>query len=47
MSFKCPKCEKEFSYGIKIYHKCKENEYYSGVIFEENKKKYPWNCGTT
>ena len=43
MSYICPKCGKEYSYGRMIYHKCKENEFFHGILFEKDKKKYVWN----
>ena len=40
---KCLKCGDEFSYGRKI---CCCNSTYFGMVFNDNKKDYKWNCNT-
>ena len=44
MKFKCEHCGKEYSYGRKIYHKCKGGAQFHGRIFENENKENPWNC---
>jgi hypothetical protein len=40
---KCLDCGNEFSYGRKIF--CCSSTHF-GMIFNENKKHYKWNCHT-
>ncbi len=40
----CPKCGEEYSLGRKIYHSCEEFSIEHGVIFNDDRKKRPWNC---
>ncbi|MFX1389987.1 MAG: hypothetical protein ACFE9Z_08000 [Promethearchaeota archaeon] len=43
---KCPKCDEEYSLGMKIYHECKEFSIIHGAICSENCIDYSWNCNS-
>ncbi|MFX1388737.1 MAG: Lrp/AsnC family transcriptional regulator [Promethearchaeota archaeon] len=40
----CPKCGEEYSLGRKIYHSCENFSIEHGIIFNDDRKKRPWNC---
>ena len=44
MSIKCPFCGAEYSYGRIICHDCGELKIFFGVLFDDNKREYKWNC---
>jgi len=44
---RCPVCGKEYSYGRKLCHTCRDHVVSCGVVFSNEKRRsYGWNCMT-
>jgi len=42
----CPNCGEEYSLGRKIYHECEGFSIEHGVVFNDDRKNYKWNCNS-